>query len=387
MRRSSGGEHGGGSGRRAVLLATLGCAAAAVIVLGVLGLASGGSGAGEVGRFTAREASYWSALDNGWVRCQLCPRECVVPPGERGHCGVRENRDGVYYTLTYGDPCAIHIDPMEKKPFFHFMPGRTVFSIATAGCNLDCKFCQNWQISQARPEELRNYDMAPEDLVEAALESGAPAIAYTYSEPTVFYEYMLECAKLAHEKGLKNVYHSNGFINEEPLRELCPYLDAANLDLKGMSEEYYRDMSGGSLAPVLRSLKILHDEGVHLEVTTLVVPGRNDSPEMIRRQCRWMVENLGPDVPLHFSRFHPQYKLTDLPPTPVGTLERARDIALESGLRYVYIGNVPGHDASDTRCPYCGAALVERVGYQTKVVGLEDGKCSACGAPIAGVWQ
>ncbi len=385
MRRESRGAGGPRAGR--AVLATLVLAAAAVAMLGALGIASGGPGAGEVGRVRPREASYWERLDNGWVRCLLCPRECVVPPGERGHCGVRENRDGVYYTLTYGDPCAIHIDPIEKKPFYHFMPGTTAFSIATAGCNLDCKFCQNWQISQARPEELRNYDLPPAELVDAALASGAPSIAYTYSEPTIFYEYMLDCAKLAHEKGLKNVYHSNGFINEKPLRALCPYLDAANLDLKGMSEEYYRDMSGGSLAPVLRSLRILHEEGVHLEVTTLIVPGRNDSPEMIRRQCEWMVENLGPDVPLHFSRFHPQYKLTDLPPTPVETLEHARDIAHAAGLRYVYIGNVPGHDASDTRCPSCGASLIERVGYSVEITGLSDGRCAVCGAPISGVWK
>ncbi len=374
-------------GRRTVCVVALGALAAAVVVMGAIGLASGGSGDGEMGRYTPRVASYWTSLDNGWVRCQLCPRECVVPPGERGHCGVRENRDGVYYTLTYGDPCAIHIDPIEKKPFYHFMPGTTAFSIATAGCNLDCKFCQNWQISQARPEELRNYALPPEQLVDAALASGAPSIAYTYSEPTIFYEYMLDCAKLAHEKGLKNVYHSNGFINEKPLRELCPYLDAANIDLKGMSEKYYRDMSGGKLAPVLRTLRILHEEGVHLEVTSLIVPGRNDSLAMIKRQCDWMFKNLGPDVPLHFSRFHPQYKLKDLPPTPIETLEKARQIALDAGLRYVYIGNVPGHDAANTRCPFCGASLIEREGYSVKVTGMVDGKCSACGHPIDGVWK
>jgi pyruvate formate lyase activating enzyme len=377
---------GGERGSRRGLLLALVVAASAVVLLGALGLAPGVKGGADSGRAGPREASYWESMDNGWVRCRLCPRECVVPPGERGHCGVRENRNGVYYTLVYGAPVAIHVDPIEKKPFYHFMPGTTAYSIATAGCNLDCKFCQNWQISQALPEDLRSYGLSPQEVVSAALESGAPSIAYTYNEPTIFYEYMLDCARLAHEKGLRNVYHSNGFINEEPLRALCPYLDAANVDLKGMSEEYYHDMTGGSLAPVLRSLKILHDEGVHLEITTLIVPGRNDDPEMIRRQCEWMVANLGPDTPLHFSRFHPEYKLMDLPPTPIETLERARQIALDAGLRYVYVGNVPGHDASDTHCPQCGALLVHRVGYSVSVVGLKDGHCSKCGALIDGVW-
>ncbi|MBD3348910.1 MAG: AmmeMemoRadiSam system radical SAM enzyme, partial [Candidatus Eisenbacteria bacterium] len=319
-------------------------------------------------------------------RCSLCPRECVVPPDGRGHCGVRENRDGVYYTLTYGNPCAVHVDPIEKKPFYHFLPTTTAFSIATAGCNLDCKFCQNWQISQSRPEDLRSYDLPPSRLVDAALESGAPSIAYTYSEPTVFYEYMLDCAKLAREEGLRNVYHSNGYISEAPLRELCAYLDAANIDLKGMSDEYYREMAEGTLEPVLRTLRILREEGVHVEITTLVVPGRNDSPDMIRRECEWIRENLGADVPLHFSRFHPQHKLTDLPPTPIETLERARAIALDSGLRYVYIGNVPGHQASHTYCPECGSVLIRRVGYSVETAGFEDGRCRECGAPIPGVY-
>jgi len=332
-------------------------------------------------------ASYWTALEDGYVKCLLCPRACVVPPGGRGHCEVRENRDGVYYTLTYGNPCAIHVDPIEKKPFYHFLPTTTAFSIATAGCNLDCKFCQNWQISQARPEDLRSYDLPPARLVDAALESGAQSIAYTYSEPTIFYEYMLDCAKLAHDRSLRNVYHSNGFINEEPLRELCQYLDAANIDLKGMTERYYRDMTGGALAPVLRALEVLKEEGVHVEVTTLIVPGRNDDPESLRRQCEWIRDRLGPDVPLHFSRFHPQHKLTDVPPTPIETLERARSIALDSGLRYVYIGNVPGHPASNTYCPECGAVVVRRVGYSVTVTGLEGGICTECGAEIAGFFE
>jgi pyruvate formate lyase activating enzyme len=361
--------------------------AALVVAAGTVGIAARDDAAPVKGRVQAREASYWQPLDNGWVRCLLCPRQCVVPPGGRGHCGVRENRDGVYYTLTYGDPCAIHIDPIEKKPFFHFLPGTTAFSIATAGCNLDCKFCQNWQISQSKPEDLYNYSLSPADLVDAALRSGAKSIAYTYSEPTIFYEYMFDCAKIAHEKGLRNVYHSNGYINEEPLKALAPYLDAANIDLKGMSEEYYADMSDGSLAPVLRTLKILHDAGVHVEITTLVIPGRNDDPAMIKKECEWIRDNLGPDTPLHFSRFHPEYKLRDLPPTPIETLDEARDTALRVGLEYVYVGNVPGHAGNSTYCPECGAEVIDRVGYDVELVGLKDGHCASCGAPIDGVWQ
>jgi len=311
----------------------------------------------------------------------------VVPPGGRGYCEVRENRDGVYYTLTYGNPCAIHVDPIEKKPFYHFLPSTTAFSIATAGCNLDCKFCQNWHISQARPEELANYDLPPVELVAAAVRSGAPSIAYTYSEPTIFYEYMLECAKLAHDSGLRNVYHSNGYIQPEPLRELAVYLDAANVDLKGFTEDYYREMSNASLAPVLRSLKILKEEGVHLEITTLLVPGANDDPETLTEMCRWIVDNLGATVPVHFSRFHPQHRLKNLPPTPVERLDRAREIALREGLRYVYVGNVPGHEANSTYCPACSAELIHRIGYSVEVTAMETGRCSVCGAAVDGVWE
>lgn len=373
-------------GRARVVLVAATAVAAAVVTVAA-GLAARGGAAPQTGFVAPREARYWESLDNGWIRCRLCPRKCTVPPGGRGYCEVRENRDGVYHTLTYGNPCAIHVDPIEKKPLYHFLPATTAFSIATAGCNLNCRFCQNWHISQARPEELTNYDLSPRQLVDAAVRSGSPTIAYTYSEPTIFYEYMLDCARIAHERGLKNICHSNGFINEEPLRELCAYLDAANIDLKGMSEEYYREMTGGRLAPVLRTLKILVDEGVHLEITTLLVPGRNDDAETLRRQCEWIRDNLGGDVPVHFSRFHPQHKLRDLPPTPLESLERARTVARDAGLRYVYIGNVPGHEANSTYCAGCGQKVIARVGYSVEVRGLDSGVCSACGTPVPGVWE
>ncbi len=370
--------------RRAATLLAL---ALAVVVLGVVGLATSGPGDGSDGFVEPREAMYWEPLEDGAVRCALCPRRCVVPEGGRGFCGVRENRGGTYYTLTYGNPCAVHVDPIEKKPFYHYLPTTTAFSIAVAGCNLDCRFCQNWHISQSRPEQTFNYELAPEHLVELAARSGSASIAYTYSEPTIFYEYMLDCARAAHQRGLRNVYHSNGFIEEEPLRELCRYLDAANIDLKGFSEEYYREMTGGSLAPVLRSLEVLSDERIHLELTTLIVPGGNDDPEELRAMCAWIRDHLGPDVPLHLSRFHPQYQLTDVAPTPVETLELARRIASEEGLRYVYIGNVPGHEANSTYCPSCGELLIHRIGYAVDVLGMSDGACSSCGAAVDGVWR
>jgi pyruvate formate lyase activating enzyme len=371
-----------------ILSVTLLLAAAVVVsTVGISSLSAGSRFGGGSGFVEACEARYWEPLDNGWVKCRLCPRRCVVPPGGRGYCEVRENRDGVYYTLTYGNPCAVHVDPIEKKPFYHFLPRSTSFSVATAGCNLDCRFCQNWHISQARPDETHNYAMPPQEVVRLARESGSASIAYTYSEPTIFYEYMLDCAKLARSQGIKNVYHSNGYINPEPLRELCAYLDAADIDLKGFTEEYYESMTSGSLAPVLRSLRILVEEGVHLEITTLLVPGRNDDPKTLREMCRWVRENLGDSVPLHFSRFHPQYRLKNLAPTPVESLETARRIALEEGLKYVYIGNVPGHAANSTYCPVCGAQVIRRIGYSVDVLSLEAGACAECGAPIEGVWE
>jgi pyruvate formate lyase activating enzyme len=334
-----------------------------------------------------KEASFYEKLKNFIVQCRLCPRECVIAVGKRGYCGVRENRDGKLYTLSYAKPVAIHIDPIEKKPLFHFFPGTTAFSIATSGCNLKCKFCQNWEISQAKPEEITYEYLEPADLVKRVRGSGSYTIAYTYTEPTIFYEYMLAVAKLARASGLKNVMHSNGYINEKPLRELAKYLDAANIDLKGFSDEYYSKMSEGSLAPVLRSLKILKEEGVHVEITNLVLPGYNDDMETIRKMCLWIKDNLGQDVPLHFSRFYPMYKLVTLVPTPVETLEKARTIAQDRGLKYVYIGNIAGHEAENTYCPKCKKIVIKRAGYMVTEINLQDGKCKFCGERIEGRWN
>jgi pyruvate formate lyase activating enzyme len=334
-----------------------------------------------------KEASFYEKLKNSVVHCQLCPRECVIRDGRRGYCRVRENRKGVLFALSYAQPVAIHVDPIEKKPFFHFLPGSQAFSIATVGCNLNCSFCQNWEISQAKPEDVKAESLSPEQIVAQASKSGAQSIAFTYTEPTVFYEYMLAIAKLARTNGLRVVMHSNGFVNEEPLRQLCKYLDAANIDLKGFSQEYYSKICEGSLAPVLRSLQILKEEGVHVEITNLVLSGYNDDLETIRKMCVWIKENLGADTPVHFSRFYPMYKLLALIPTPVAQLEAARNAAHDAGLKYVYIGNIPGHEAENTYCPKCHNPVIKRTGYIVTGLDLVNGKCKFCQEDIKGVWQ
>jgi pyruvate formate lyase activating enzyme len=335
-----------------------------------------------------KEALYYTKLANKIVQCQLCPRRCVIPPAKRGFCGIRENHGGVLYTLSFAKPVSITTtDPIEKKPLYHFLPGTRTFSLATAGCNLRCKFCQNWEISQRLPEEVEYRYLEPPDLVELIKESGCPTVAYTYTEPTIFYEYMLEVAKLSRQRGLKNIMHSNGYINEEPLAELAKYLDGANIDLKGFSDEYYRKLSEGSLEPVLNSLKLLKRLAVHTELTNLVIDGFNDDTDTLIKMCLWIKDNLGADTPLHFSRAWPMYKLTSINPTPVATLERARQIALDCGLKYVYIGNIASHPAENTYCPKCGKLLIERRGYFIAQNNVLDGRCKFCEEKIDGVWQ
>jgi len=329
---------------------------------------------------------YFLALDNQKIQCQLCPRQCYVANGQRGFCGVRENRDGKYYSLVYGNPCAVHVDPIEKKPFYHLLPASTSFSIATAGCNFRCKFCQNWEISQTTPDETYNVELPPEKVVALAKRAGSRSIAYTYVEPTIFFEYMVDTAKLAKKEGILNVCHSNGFINPGALKDLCQVLDAANIDLKGFTEDYYNSMSQGRLAPVLQTLKTLKDDGVHVEITNLVVPTKNDDMEIVSKMCAWIKSELGADTPVHFSRFHPLYKLRNLPPTPVSTLEKIRQIAMNAGLEYVYIGNVPGHEGERTYCSRCKKLLIFRQAYSIGEVHLAKGKCKFCGNPIPGIW-
>ncbi|RJP28229.1 MAG: AmmeMemoRadiSam system radical SAM enzyme [Candidatus Omnitrophota bacterium] len=334
-----------------------------------------------------QEALFYKKLENNAVQCLLCPRFCLIAENNRGFCRVRENKSGKLYSISYARPVAIHVDPIEKKPLFHFLPSSKAFSIATAGCNLRCQFCQNWEISQRNPDEIRYENLDPQQIVSMAVDSGSPVIAYTYTEPTIFYEYMLDTARLARQAGLKNVIHSAGFINEEPLRKLAKYLDAADIDLKAFNDDYYAKICGGSLEPVLNTLKVLKNENVHLEITTLILPGLNDNPDEIRAMCKWIKENLGADTPLHFSRFFPMYKLIALSPTPVSTLEKLRSIAMEEGLEYVYIGNVGGNAGENTYCPKCKKTVIGRKGYFIEQINVENGMCKFCKEKIAGVWN
>lgn len=321
-----------------------------------------------------------------YVRCNLCPHGCLIAEGQRGRCRVRENRGGRLFSVVYGNPCAVHVDPIEKKPFYHFLPTAATFSLATAGCNLRCLYCQNWTISQFPPEETENVDLPPERVVRVALNAQAPVVAYTYSEPIIFYEYMLETARLARAAGLKNVVISAGFINPEPLRVLCAAVDAIKIDLKGYDEHFYWEICGGELRPVLEAIRVIHESGIHLEIVNLVVPTLNDRLDQLRALSRWLAQEISPDVPLHFSRFHPEYKLTNLPPTPLETLEKAREIALEEGMRFVYVGNVWGHPGNHTYCPRCGEVLIARQGFGVTAYHIQNGACVYCGEPIWGVW-
>jgi pyruvate formate lyase activating enzyme len=321
-----------------------------------------------------------------YVQCTLCPHRCIVADGKRGLCRVRENRGGRLYSMVYGNPCAVHVDPIEKKPFYHFLPTASAFSIATAGCSLRCLYCQNWEISQVPPEETQNDNLPPEQVVSGALTNKAPVIAYTYSEPTVFYEYMLATARLGREAGLRSVVVSAGFVNTEPLRELCQAVDAVKIDLKGYDEEFYRKVCSAELGPVLDAIRTIYKAGVHLEIVNLVVPTLNDSLDQLRALARWLAQDISPDVPLHFSRFYPQYKLNNLPQTPVETLEKAWQAARDEGMRFVYVGNVPGHPADNTYCPACGKAIIVRQGFDVTEYHLKGNVCAYCGEPIPGVW-
>jgi pyruvate formate lyase activating enzyme len=320
------------------------------------------------------------------VQCQLCPHQCYLSPGDRSVCRARVNIGGKLYSLSYGNPCSINVDPIEKKPLFHFYPGTSIYSIAAAGCNFRCLNCQNWEISQRRPEDLEHAELFPADVVKETKKRGLNLIAYTYSEPTSFYEYMYDTARLGKEAGIKSVLISNGYINEMPLVELARFIDGANINLKSFDDSIYQSLNGGTLQPVLNTFKTLHEEGVWFEMTTLVVPTYIDDQDMIKRMCAWILKELGPDNPLHFIRFHPDYKLTRLPSTPVATLESFRDIAMKEGIHYVYVGNVPGHEGEHTYCHNCKKLLIERNGYLLRQVNIEGCKCKFCGTSIPGRW-
>jgi pyruvate formate lyase activating enzyme len=327
------------------------------------------------------------AHEPGLIKCQLCAQGCVIGVGQRGRCRARINVNGELRSLVYGRPLAIHVDPIEKKPFYHFLPGATAFSLATSGCPLHCKFCQNWELSQSSPEDYETAFTPPAKIVSAAASDQVPVVAYTYNEATVFSEYLLDIAREGKKRGLRSVLISCGFMNEAPLAEMCGVLDAIKIDLKGFSEEFYRTVCSAELKPVLRSIKQVATSGVHLEIVNLVVPTLNDADAWFQQLSEWVAGELGPDVPVHFTQFHPDYQLLNLPPTPVRTLERAREIALGRGIRYVYIGNVPNHRASHTYCPKCGRMVIGRSDFLVLEMHLTNGRCEYCGQPIAGVWK
>lgn len=323
------------------------------------------------------------------VQCELCPKRCLIKSGQSGECRVRINIDGVLRTVVYGYPCSINVDPVEKKPLFHFLPGSLTLSTATVGCNLHCKNCQNWEISQANPEDedIRAYYCPSDKLVALAKLNNCRSLAYTYTEPIIYYEYTYDTAKLARSAGIRNILVTAGYTNEQPWKKLLQYVDAANIDLKGITDDFYRSVCSATLKPVQNALVIAKAAGVHVEVTNLVIPTLNDKAEQIRQLARWIKVNMGGDTPLHFSEFYPRYKMLNLPPTPLKTLEMARQIGMSEGLDYVYIGNLRSEHGEDTYCPNCKVILIERSGFTILKNRLKEGCCPDCGKEIYGVWK
>jgi len=333
-----------------------------------------------------QEAMFYKKLEEEKVRCNLCPHFCQIANGKRGICRVRENREGILYSLVYEKVVSSAIDPIEKKPLYHFYPGSNAFSLATAGCNFRCLNCQNNSISQLPRErkEIPGEELSPQSIVLQAKRYNCPIIAYTYTEPTIFFEYAYDTSKLAQKEGIKNVFVTNGYISEEALRKISPYLDAANVDLKSFSEDFYKKICGGHLAPVLNTLKLMKKLGIWLEVTTLIIPTLNDSEKELKKIAEFIV-NLGKEVPWHLSRFYPTYRLNKLPPTPLELIYRGREIGLRAGLRYVYTGNIPGDKGENTYCYRCGKLLIQRYGYRIEKFDIEEGRCKYCQTEIDGV--
>jgi len=335
-----------------------------------------------------KEAVLYERLEKGNVRCILCGHRCLIKDGKRGICAVRENKEGILYTLVYGKVIARHIDPIEKKPLFHFHPGSTSYSIATVGCNLRCTHCQNYEISQypkERPDvEIPGEDMTPEEIVGLAVKDRCLSISYTYTEPTIFFEFAYDTARIARERGLKNVFVSNGYTTPEATKVIAPYLDANNIDLKSFRDEHYRKVCGGKLQPVLDTIRLMKESGVWVEVTTLIIPTYNDSEEELQ-DIAGFIKSVSIDIPWHVTQFYPTYKLLDQPRTPIRTLRRAREIGLEVGLRYVYEGNVPGEGGESTYCHNCGKILIDRYDYIIKGNYIKDSKCPNCGSVIGGI--
>ncbi len=338
---------------------------------------------GFVGR---RESPWFRPLERDHVECTLCPRGCRIAPGRRGHCRVRENRGGTGETLVYGTPSLVQLDPVERKPFFHVQPGTRALSVSTSGCPLECAFCEVWDLALVSPEDVYAYDLPPERVVEHAIEAGARSVSYAFGEPVAFFEYAYDTAVLARRAGLLNLVHTSAYMNPGPLGQMADAIDAVNVDLKGFDPRFYREHCGAELEPVLHNLRLLRKAGVHIEITNLLIPSLNDDIQVLRSMIRWIRDELGPHTPLHFARFYPLYKLANLPPTPVSTLDRARDAALEEGMEFVYVARVTGHEGEKTYCPSCGQTVIDRLGFVVEEVRLNDGCCAYCGREIAGLW-
>ncbi|MCS7199856.1 MAG: AmmeMemoRadiSam system radical SAM enzyme [Caldimicrobium sp.] len=335
-------------------------------------------------------ALLYKTLEENKVRCHLCNHYCIIPPGKRGLCGVRQNEEGVLYTLVYGKVIAQHVDPIEKKPLYHFLPGSSSYSIATIGCNFRCSFCQNFEISQyphLYPQDIPGRPLTPKDILKATLQSNSKSISYTYTEPTVFFEFALDCAKLAVKEGLKNVFVSNGYMTKEAIELIKPYLHGINVDLKAFTEGFYQRFCKAKLKPVLENLRYIKESQIWLEITTLIIPGENDDEEELRNIARFIRDELGPETPWHISRFYPHFKMLHKPYTPIETLQKAYFIGKEEGLYYLYIGNVPGNETENTFCPKCNALVIERYGYAVIKNNLREGLCPQCSFKIDGVWS
>ncbi|MBU1136336.1 MAG: AmmeMemoRadiSam system radical SAM enzyme [Nanoarchaeota archaeon] len=333
-----------------------------------------------------KEALFWIRLNNKEIQCQLCPHFCVLKNKEFGKCNVRQNKKGKLISLVYGKPCSLSIDPIEKKPLYHFFPGKRTLSTATPGCNMKCRYCQNWEISQAKPGKAR-LKISPCDIVKEARSNKIKIISYTYTEPTIFYEYMRDIAKIAKKFKIKNITVTNGFINQEPLKELCEFLDASNIDLKSMDDEFYQRVCQAKLKPVLESIKLMKQNNVWIEITNLLIPGLNDSTEDIEKLVIWIKKELGKDVPLHFTAFYPCYKLLNSDSTNEEILKKARKIAISKGLNYVYTGNIEDEEGNNTYCPKCKEIVIKRKFFEIIENKIKDSKCSKCGERIAGVWE
>ena len=337
--------------------------------------------------FQGTEAKFYSLVESKRLRCDLCFRNCLINEGDTGFCRVRKNVEGKLYSMVYGRPAGLQIDPIEMEPMYHMFPGHQNLCVFTASCNFRCRHCHNWHISQRGPDEVASKELSPDEVVETAINKRCRSISHSINEPAVFYEYMYDIASIAKERGLMTLFHTNGYLNEMPLRDLLKYMDSVTVDLKAFTDRFYREISSASLEPVLNSLKIIKEENVHLEIVNLVIPTLNDDADEIRSMCVWIRDELGDTVPLHFNRFTPIYKLSGLSPTPVRTLERSAGIAFDTGLKYVYIGNLPGHKHNSTYCPSCGERLIYRTHISVLENNIDKGRCNSCGYHIEGIWE